>query len=681
MNKKIMASLLATCAAASFPGFAMAQTPGADDASSGGIQDIVVTARRVEESAQRTPIAISAVGGEALVRLQVKDLADIQRAVPGIVVREGQPGLGTISTIGIRGQYNSAPNITNDPAVAIYIDGVYVPRPANGLSNLFDLQRAEILRGPQGTLFGRNTTGGAVNVVTRDPVDRFEGDANAEYGRFRETNARLTLNVPLGENLAWRGTYSYRHRDGYAKNAILDRKTAGRTDHYARGKLKYDGETIDVVLSGDYSRHRDTGQIATLQAFDPAYPAFGLFPGGIAVLNASLHTKANWYRDLAGGLVTPTTNPFYQLSDANAKAQYNKKPYNEMEAYGGSAAITVDLGAATLKSITGYRYLFTFGHTDADGTPLPVLYPTNGLKSRQISEELQLSGDLNDQLSYIVGGYYSRETGHDYTRSQVFGGPLRATFQAIVAKTKGVFAQANYRLTDKLRFTGGLRYTWDTRDVNIRNKQYLGVAPEVPAATVSGFNCTNVNIVAAPIAQRAAVAAACSDKKSQSFSYPAWTAVLDYQVSDGVFAYAKTSGAARAGGFNGRAGNLPDFKPEKVKDIEAGLKTDLFDRRLRFNTALFYSWKSDIQVNANAFIPGTGVVSYTQNNGDSRVWGAEFEATVIPWEGMTVEGGLSLLDGKYKKGSYLDTQTVAYAGAVPAGCSAVTATRRRASST
>ena len=276
-----------------------------------------------------------------------------------------------------------------------------------------------------------------------------------------------------------------------------------------------------------------------------------------------------------------------------------------------------------------------------------------GAHSESYSQELQLSGNLTERLSYILGGYASRETGYEYSRSQIFGGLLRNSFGDAVNVTKGAYAQFYYNLTDSVRAVGGFRYTWDSRKVILHNQQILGLAPNAPVAgTPFGVNCNLVNPDQTPTATE------CNQTQSENFSYPAWNLGLDWQASDDIFLYVATRGAAKAGGFNIRAGSLPAFAPEKVKDVEGGIKASWLDNRLRTNVALFHTWKSNAQVIVNAVAPGVGVTQYTQNNGDTRVWGAEFEVVAAPWTGMEISGNLSLLDGKYKPGSISEVQRI-----------------------
>lgn len=573
-----------------------------------------------------------------------------------------------MTAVGIRGQNNLYTGMQNDQAVGIYLDGVFVPRPAGSLMDLVDMERVEILRGPQGTLFGRNTTGGAFNMITHDPVEYLEGSASAEIGNYSQRNARVMLNLPIAEGLSGRIVYNFRDRDGYAENVTLNRRMADLNSHFVRAKLKYESGIFAITLSGDYNKYKDNGTLTTLIASNPPATSGPLF--------TSLHSKDNWWRSYAGGVAAPTSGTnlaIYNQSSPEAKALYAMTPFNQVEAYGFSATLAADLGAAQIKSITGFRYNDSRTLIDSDSTASTTLGTFAGQRTRQISEELQLSGDISDRLSYITGAYISRETGYDNSYSQIFGGPLRANFATAKNISKGLFAQVYYDLASNVRAVGGFRYTWDTRDVEIQNRRFFGIASDatVPTAAGSRFNCSNTNVTAdTTSATNAAAAAACSQPQSAKFTYPAWTAGIDWRPSDDVFVYLKTSGAARAGGWNVRAGALPFFKPEKVKDVEGGVKLDLFDRRVRLNTSAFHIWKSGIQTGTNVIDPVLGSTQYTVNNGDARIWGAEFELTVQPWEGMDINGSLALTDGKYKKGTFIDTQRITgFSGALPSGCS------------
>lgn len=684
MNRKInmllSTALTGMCFTLSQPVLAQEESAQAETS---GVQDIVVTARRTEENLQTTPVAVTALGEASLVEAQVKDVADLQRTAPSLVISKGTAGTSGFALVAIRGQGNLQPILANDPAVGTYIDGVYVARPSVGLTDLQDIQRVEVLRGPQGTLFGRNTTGGAINIISNDPTDQFEGQVRGEVGNFDYKSIQATLNIPLADNLSSRFNYGFRQRDGFGKSLTTGRDIGNLDSHFARGKVKYEGEGWDITLSGDYNKMKDTGQNIQLKAVNEAVingslrPGFSnaffgtpnfasLTPAQQAVvqgainglylnpLNAGLHSKDNWWDNTARGTLP---NAGAAALPADVQALYGVPPFNNLEVYGFAGTINVELGGLNLKSITAYRHNMNKGLNDTDATAAGLLATFSGSTSEYYSQELQLSGDITDALSFITGGYYGHEKGDEYSRSQIFGGLLRDSTADITNETFGLFAQGYYQITDTLRTVAGFRYTWDTRDSVLHNRQILGLPYNAPVAgTPTGINCTVTNPDTPPTADT------CNQTQNAKFNYPAWTFGLDWQASDDVFVYAKTSGAAKAGGWNLRAGGLPAFKPEKVMDVEAGLKADLFDRRVRFNTAIFHTWKKDNQAIVNSFVEGIGVTQYIQNNGKARIWGIENELTVIPWEGMEVNANLSLMDGKYKSGTFNETQVIAGSG-------------------
>lgn len=614
-----------------------------------GIQDIVVTARRTEESLQTTPIAVTALSPEALTTAKVENVVDLQRTAPGLVIGRGSAGGDGIVFVAIRGQGNLQPILANDPAVATYIDGIYIPRPSTGMTDIQDIQRLEVLRGPQGTLFGRNTTGGAINIITNDPTDQLSGTFKAEYGNYDNLGAQANINIPLADGLAVRLSGAINDREGYGKNPLNNRDFSDNNSKFLRGKLKYDGDGWDVTLSADWNRQRNHGQQIALWTFNPAIVPAAFQPG----LTAGLLTKDNWWENTATGtsLAAGTS-----VLTPEAQALYGVNPFNTLEVYGFSGTVNVELGGLNLKSITGYRHSMNYGLSDTDGTAVPLLGTFAGSGSYYISQELQLSGNITDSLSFITGAYAGKESGYEFSRSQIFGGRLRDSNADVTNKTFGLFAQAYYQLTPTLRAVGGFRYTWDTRDSVLHNAQVLGLPYDVAVAgTPTGINCTVTPTE--PV-----TATTCNQEQNAKFNYPAWNLGVDWQASDNLFLYVATRGAAKAGGWNLRAGGLPAFAPEKVKDVEGGLKVDLFDRRLRFNTAIFHTWKNDNQAIVNSFVPGIGVTQYIQNNGKVRIWGIENEITAVPWEGMTVSVNGSLQDGKYVKGSFSEIQVIAGSG-------------------
>ncbi|OYW27405.1 MAG: hypothetical protein B7Z44_12460 [Caulobacter sp. 12-67-6] len=653
---------LLACTALTAPAFAQSAAP---QTQADQLEEVVVTARRTEENLQSTPVAVTAMGAAALERAQVADVTDLQRTTPSLSIATGAPSASGFAFVAMRGQGNLQALVSNDPAVAIYVDGVYIPRPSQGLTDLLDLQRVEVLRGPQGTLFGRNTIGGAVNILTADPSADYSGMIKLETGNYHQFGASFVVNGALTDQLSARLVASTKSREGYGRDIPLGRDIWSQDSDFVRGKLKYDDGKVQLVLSGDYNKMSDNGQFTALHAYAPELfgptGSFGPFGRG-------------FYDSYATGFFVPSSNPNFAALPAQVRALYTMPLGNRLEAYGFGLNGSVDLGGATLKSITGYRFSDTDGVVDTDGTPAPILTTWAGYSSEKWSQELQINGAVGDKFTYIAGAYYSDEKGQEFSRSQNFGFlPYSATTRpnagfagqnlADVHNTStGVFGQGYYQLTDAVRFAGGLRWTWDQRDTTLHNYSAWGVT-------------TTCNL------PKPDVAGVCAQTQQAKFDYPAWTFGLDWQVNDAVFAYVQTRRASKSGGWNTRAGGLPAFRPETTRDLEAGLKATWLENRLRTNIAVFHSWQSDVQRNAAALTPAGASTQFIVNAGDARVYGIELEGAYRPWTGMELTANLSLMNGEYKSGSFIEQQSVAgaaLAGCTPAGASSICPVNRSA---
>lgn len=460
------------------------------------VGDIIVTARHLEENLQTTPVAVTAISAEGLVRAQVVDIQDLQRTAPSLVVASGSAATSGYAFIAIRGQGNLTPIIANDPAIGTYIDGVYIPRPSQGLFDLQDLARAEILRGPQGTLFGRNTTGGAINIITKDPTGDFEGKVVGGVGSDEYRRFALTLNVPIANSLAGRINYNFRKRGSYGNNPLLRNDPWDLESHFVRAKLKFENDSFDLVLSGDYNKMKDHGQLVQIGAvntglsiFQPPSPLAGFVPS----MTSSLHSRDAWWTTYASRLsVSPEMTATIATLPAREQAYYRQRtPYDSLEAYGLSATANIKLGTLNLKSISAYRFMDARGVLDTDGTPAPLLL-TNALgDSESYSEEIQLSGDITEDLSFIAGGYYGREVGTETTRTQLFGDLFRLSTADAKNITKALFGQVYYQITPTIRAVGGFRYTWDSREAILHNRQIAGLPDNaVVPSSPTGVNCT-----------------------------------------------------------------------------------------------------------------------------------------------------------------------------------------------
>ncbi|MAT50351.1 MAG: hypothetical protein CMK32_04095 [Porticoccaceae bacterium] len=633
------------------------------------IEEIVVTARKAEESLQSTPVAVTALNEQMLVEAQVTQLSDLQRTAPSLSVMSGGTGSSALIFLAIRGNAQVSPSGGTDPAVATYVDGVYLARPTGGNVDMFDVAQAEVLRGPQGTLFGRNTTGGALNIKTNDPTGIFEGYLKGEVGNYDHKKVEAVVNIPLmGEELATRFAVRYNDHEGYGdykgytdpNGFFFDglNQPAMEVDKniYARGKMLWAPSDMPftATLGVDWSDYEDTGQRTELMAFNPA--GAGGFAGLIA--NTVGFNPDNF-------LAQQNFGDSYWNADNNSRDPHAPdprlaKPGSTNEGKGIYLDIDAQLGDLDFKSITAYREATSSGTVDLDGTPLELLTFYSEWDQDQWSQEFQLSGSVNDDLDWITGVYYFTEDSGDFSINRFGGKDMDAALKAIGQlppnsnfplaligadissndavhenTSYGAFAQANYSFTEKLRGTIGFRYTFDDRKTVIFSEDPI----VQPGVTVPGCKI-------APADRDDGVT--CKRTQDAEFEYPAWVVSLDYQATDDLFLYAKTSGASMAGGWNFRSSSNPFFTPEQVKDVEVGFKSDLFDGMVRVNGAFFYLKANDQQRLIN-IAEGTTPVQFIRNAGKSQGQGAEFEVTWLPWEGMTINASLSLLDMEYEK--------------------------------
>ncbi|ALR19729.1 hypothetical protein ATN00_04805 [Sphingobium baderi] len=671
-------------------------TAASQHSGSTQLEDIVVTARRTSEALQTTPVAVTAFSNEALVERQVVQATDLQRAAPAVSVGTGGTGPSSILYISIRGQAQNSPNSFSDNAVGIYIDGVYLGRAIGANVGFLDLSSAEVLRGPQGTLFGRNTTGGALNVTTNAPTDKFEGYMKVGYGNYDANLFEGVLNLPLNPTLAARFAGRYEDHKGYYPAPYL-KNALGSLDasYLARGSLKWEPDNLPVTwtVSGDYTEQHGSGPAFIVAGLNPASPVayyYGLAqhqqanPGLIgvepdAILSGALGfpvPSSDVRKFIPQGLEGPFTqfgNPAFPnfggllSNNPNTSYQYNAFGNPKLDQLGvlgdgtkgwsGTSNLVVDLGNLSIKSITGYRKSRSFNVFNLSALPTAAGAGYSVYRNRQFSQELQLSGDFG-ALHFITGLYYFREHGTESTEADTFeytpiGSPVfnNANY---VQSSKGAFFQANYNFTDALRVTGGIRYTWDTRHINRHNTNTWKVAPEFQTCVV-GPNAGIPN-----------TGDDCNNPETVKFNYPAWTAGIDYRLSPDVFVYAKTSGASMSGGYNSRPVPPPystSFKPEDVRDVEVGFKGEFLDRHLRTNLAAFYSWQSSVQRIVNAVVcegtpPQCASTQFVNNAGKVHTYGLEAEATLLPWEGMRIESSFAYLHARYVSGSRFENQLV-----------------------
>lgn len=616
--------------------------PGTPPATGGGLQDIVVTARKRSELAQKVPISITVSTGEMLRDRSITKFAELQQQTPSLHITTSIFGSNSI-ILSSRGLALTDVRLNIDPVVGVYLDGVYLPR-AVGINadDLIDIARVEVLAGPQGTLFGKNTSGGAISIFTQTPTDKLEGFVRGRYGSYGEHGLATVLNVPLAPDLAVRVVANLSGRDGYGKN-VFDGSPTGKSDSRSfRGTLQWKPtDALKISVRGDYT-HGDTtfGAYKGLQAVNPLVPGTTTTAGGpSATLEAAL--ERNGISSVAAFLALPLATRNAYLSDADQAlrrfSEGNPNDANQdvdgrerIQSWGVSGTIDYDLtGNLSLKSITAYRHFNRNGSVDLDGTPYAIIdYPLLRADDHQFSEEAQLAGDfLDGRLKSIAGAYYSEESGTEVTWQtgvRIIAGANPTTFQNadVTNRSVGLFTQHTLRVTDKVGLTAGIRWTNDHRTLDASN-----------------YNATNCLSLGVSLASIGGIAN-CRRPMSVSYSKLNYTASADYQLTPTIMLYATTRTGNRAGGLQeAGAGTTPaaantaftPFRPEEVTDYELGVKSELFGRRLRVNVDYYHDKIDGGLRQVPIPVPGTTLTaSSVQNAAAITVNGVEFDTTAVP---------------------------------------------------
>jgi iron complex outermembrane recepter protein len=639
--------LMTICMACSVMGAAPTLAPAAESEKADTLEEVVVTARKVAESLQTTPVAVTALSQAELIQQQVLDVADLQHAAPDVAIGGAGTGPTSIVYLAIRGESQNSPNSASDSAVGIYVDGVYYARPIVGNLGFLDVQNVELLRGPQGTLFGRNTTGGALQVTSNQPVNDLEGSVEAGFGNYGQILGQFVVNVPLSDELAVRVAARYDEHSNYFTDSISGvNPDALRHDDTGRISVRWAPASLPLtlVVAADRTDERDTGVATALVGYNANAQAFSPYIPVVTGYNPAnyLLNNGNYFQSFG--------NPDTPIPSQNTTFDSNK-------AEGISANLDADLGAVHLKSITAYRDSNTANVVDLDGTPVNIGSFLSRYIQHQVSEELQLSGKIG-RWDLIGGLFFFNESGTELSDSYLFGVlndlgipvGVNENLAYFNAQSKAAFVQTNYHITDTVRATLGYRYTDDTRNLDNMGRE-----------DISGVNLCGVGTdVGNPVGQP------CSAPYSAKFTYPAYVIGMDWQATDHLFLYVKTSRASMAGGFNTRPipGTFsPSFAPETNKDVEVGAKADWLDNRLRTNLAVFYSKQTNVQNIINAAVLSTtggppGITQFVTNAGGERKYGVELEITAIPWTGMEAGVTGAYLHAAYVAGTFYETQIV-----------------------
>jgi iron complex outermembrane recepter protein len=543
---------------------------------------------------------------------------DLAATVPNLTSTTGPQGSADANFF-IRGVGQFDFIVTTDPAIGVYVDGVYLGRTVGAMLDSGDISRVEVLRGPQGTLFGRNTLGGAISITSKAPNPAaLSGEFRVTGGSRNRFEADGGLNVPLGGENALRVYGFARQQDGFATRAF-DGVKFGRTERDgAKLALRLQPtENIRVDLAADYSLDRGN-PIAPAPFFPPA---------------------------AANDIQNPAN--FYRIFSSNQPSARNR-------VYGFSGTVAVDVGDATIKSITAYRNLDSFSTSDPDGTRFRLYDQDTNTAQNQFSQELQLSGDaLDKRLNYLLGGYFFRERAVQELRL-CFAPISNSTFVPFapcntwtqgnnqLTKSYAIFGQARFKFTDNFSATLGGRYTWDEK--NLISNQFFDFRPDaVGPGAVFGFG-----LPPALLGQRIVVPIVTNLAANRSFKQFTPKIGLEYRSNRGLLVFASYTKGFRSGGFNGRLiapqATVPSYNPDTNDAYELGFKSDLLDRKLRLNGTVFYQKYNGIQQT----ISDPVVQFRVANAGTAELYGFELEANAVPVDGLRLDVAIGYTHSEFK---------------------------------
>ena len=581
---------------------AFAQEPADTAVEEAATGDIVVTARRREESLIDVPISVSALSGDALQSQGAVDITALQDKTPNLTLQIARGSNSTLIAF-IRGVGQQDPLWGFEPGVGLYVDDVYVARPQGAVLDIFDVERVEVLRGPQGTLYGRNTIGGAIKYVTKRLGNDFTGKVRASYGSYDQIDLVGQVTVPLGDTLSIGGAIARYKRDGYGHNLTT-------------GADQYDKDVIAGRISAEFA------------------PSDGVFFRLAADKTVDKSNPRHGTR-LVGNAGLPAFEPTRSVYDTRAGIGDRNKVMTQ----GVSLTGEIDLNdTLTFKTITAYRD----GHTDTlidfDNTAGPVLDIPAWYDDRQFTQELQLlySGE---RLQGVFGLYYldGRASGAFDT---VLGLANLTTLTAGSVKTKSyaAFADFNYDLTDQLKLSAGLRYTKDDKTGTVFRRNYTGIrSPEFGNANaVPGLIRTDYT-------------------NDRSFDQFTSRISLSYQPNDDLNLYASYGKGFKSGGFDMRGDavltptTVNGYKPETVDAYELGMKGAFLDRTLFLNIAGYYSDYKDQQVTIQRPDVAGGIASFVDNAGKAEIYGLEIETRIVPSRNFSVNASLGYTHADYKK--------------------------------
>ncbi|MEC3910952.1 TonB-dependent receptor [Sphingobium sp. CR2-8] len=639
---------------------AAAQDAGQADAD-GGNRDIIVTAQFRQQRLQDTPLAITALSADMLNNRDQTSLSNIGGYAPSVSVSEAPSYYGNSLVAFIRGVGQSDSSFALEPGVGIYIDDVYFGTTFGAVFDLTDLERVEILRGPQGTLSGKNSLGGSIKLFTRKPDETAGGFVEATFGRFNRIGLRASANIPLTDSLFARISGVSRSSDGYVKRldygcvnpgqgfaasptsggSCTIGTEGGKNVKGLRLSLRYApaDSPVEVNLTGDVTRDNSEAGASKLffannpnvRSFSPLNPFAGIPFDSRFLTGAKSYTNYSNYSN--GGNYTTILGIPTQV----APGSFNMTPESTAKGYGLSAMVDIELSdALSLKSITAYRDASGTSASDFDGSPLAILNQALRFSHKQFTQELRLSGKVGTVLNYTVGGFYYDAKDRLRSRVEIPDSLFNfLTNDPVTNRNYSVFAHGEVTPFTGFSIIGGLRYTNDKKTYTFSRRNTDGT-PISPAFFAPNFLIFGLDGVSGTY------------KKT----HVDYRIGVNYRWNEALMTYAQVSTGFKGGGINPRP-FVPDqvrnFGPETVTAYEAGFKADLGGRTARLNGAVFLNDYKDMQLTLFACPPSVSpACAAPANAGNAQVKGAEIELTLRPVDGLTIDGTAGYLDFKYK---------------------------------
>ncbi len=569
-----------------------------------------MTARKREEALQNTPISVTVFSASALEEANMGDLRDLGKYTPGMTFTSYGMGSNEAGAIFLRGIGQSDHMVTTDPGVGLYIDGVYVGRSQGTALDLLDLERVEVLRGPQGTLFGKNTIGGAVNVVTRKPTGDRGGQVSLTVGQDRRLNGFVSGETGLGERAAVRLGVLSKHRDGVGEQIFTGAETGDEDSLSGRAQFYWRVWAAEFSLAMDASRVR---QAAMPHSFYQHADWLGVAP--------CYRREGEGHEPCPAGM---EADPFdsYSLDDLDTA----------QDLFGVSATLEWEISdGLAIKSITGYRDMEYLGCLEFDGAPQRIVYYRETGSSDQFSQELQLSGSRADGLTWIAGLHYFAEDGENDQDNLEFGALSRRLTQ-VGTKSHALFGEATLELTEGFSLTGGLRYTEESKDYDV-------VFRSLDANGARMIDDTGEPLYLVP-----------PTVLENEWDAVSGTANVSYAVSSGVMIYGTYSRGFRSGGYAARPSKIPSvggYDPEYVDMFEVGMKGLWLEGRFRVRSAIYRSDYRDYQAQVNK--AGNRFDTRVLNAAKAEINGLELEVTGLLWRVFRVDATFAYTDARIAK--------------------------------